>query len=45
LECPITLPCKEEQNKIGNFLINLDSKLEKEQEKLVYLNEYKKGLL
>lgn len=45
LECPILLPCKEEQEKIGSLLLDLDIKLEKEQEKLSSLNEYKKGLL
>ncbi len=45
LECPILLPCKVEQEKIGSILFDLDIKLEKEQEKLNSLNEYKKGLL
>ncbi|MBN1039289.1 restriction endonuclease subunit S [Clostridium botulinum] len=35
----------EEQEKIANFLSTLDQKLEKEQEKLDSLNEWKKGLL
>ena len=39
------LPNIEEQNKIASFLNNLDNKIEKEQEKLDSLNEYKKGLL
>lgn len=34
-----------EQNKISNLLSSLDKKIEKEQEKLNLLNEYKKGLL
>ena len=34
-----------EQEKIANFLTDLDHKIEKEQEKLDSLNEYKKGLL
>ncbi len=33
-----------EQNKISNLLSSLDKKIEKEQEKLNLLNEYKKGL-
>lgn len=41
----IPLPNLNEQKKIYKFIINLDIKLEKEQEKLDYLNEYKKGLL
>lgn len=45
LECPILLPCKEEQVKIGKILWNLDDKLKKEEDKLDSLNEYKKGLL
>ena len=39
------LPNIEEQNKIASFFNNLDNKIEKEQEKLDSLNEYKKGLL
>lgn len=39
------IPCKEEQQKIANFLSTLDKKIEKEQEKLNKLNELKKGLL
>lgn len=34
-----------EQNKIATFLTDLDIKLEKEQEKLDFFKEYKKGLL
>ncbi len=34
-----------EQNKISNLLSSVDKKIEKEQEKLDSLNEYKKGLL
>ena len=30
---------------MANLLINIDSKINKEQEKLDSLNEYKKGLL
>lgn len=39
------MPCLEEQNKIENFISSIDDKINKEQEKLDYLNEYKKGLL
>lgn len=41
----ILLPCIEEQKKITKLLKELDNKIEKEQVKLDYLNEYKKGLL
>lgn len=41
----IVLPCIEEQEKITMLLSNLENKVEKEQEKLDSLNEYKKGLL
>ncbi len=41
----LKLPCLEEQNKIVEVLSILDNKIEKEQEKLNSLNEYKKGLL
>ena len=44
-EIVIELPYIEEQKKIGEFLNTINAKLEKEQEKLDYLNEYKKGLL
>ena len=43
--CRVLLPCIEEQLKITQLLYSLDKKIEKEQEKLNYLNEYKKGLL
>lgn len=39
------IPCLEEQCKIDKFIGNIDLKIKKEQEKLGYLNEYKKGLL
>ncbi|MFR9070210.1 MAG: restriction endonuclease subunit S [Paraclostridium sp.] len=39
------IPCLEEQIKIADCLTTLDKKLEKEEEKLERLNEYKKGLL
>lgn len=41
----ILIPCIEEQKKIASILSNIDIKIEKEQEKLDSLNEYKKGLL
>lgn len=44
-EININLPCLDEQNKISNLLSSVDKKIEKEQEKLDSLNEYKKGLL
>ena len=44
-EIVIGLPCLDEQKKIGKFLNFINDKLEKEQEKLDSLNEYKKGLL
>lgn len=44
-EIVIDLPCIEEQKKIGEVLSTINTKIEKEQEKLDSLNEYKKGLL
>ncbi|MGL5642798.1 MAG: restriction endonuclease subunit S [Paraclostridium sp.] len=44
-EFKIKIPNIYEQNKIVKLLVNLESKLEKEQEKLASLNEYKNGLL
>ena len=41
----IGVPDIDEQNKIVKFLDNLECKLSKEQDKLDYLTEYKKGLL
>ena len=41
----VELPSLKEQSKISKFILSLDTKLEREQEKLNYLNEYKKGLL
>lgn len=41
----VSLPTLREQEKIANLLASIDSKIEKEQEKLDSLNEYKKGLL
>ena len=45
LECPIKLPCLEEQTKIANFLSNIDNILEEENKKLEELRKLKKGLL
>ena len=44
-ELKIQVPSIEEQNKIGNVLNSINKKIEKEQEKLDSLNQYKKGLL
>lgn len=41
----IMIPSKEEQIKIAKFMNDIYLKIEKEQEKLDSLNEYKKGLL
>lgn len=41
----VKVPVFEEQEKIANILKNIDNKIDKEQEKLDSLNEYKKGLL
>ena len=41
----IELPHLKEQEKIVHFIFNLNTKLNKEQEKLDGLNQYKKGLL
>lgn len=41
----IKVPVIDEQIKIAKILDSIDLKIEKEQEKLDYLNEYKKGLL
>ena len=45
LEIPIMIPLLEEQKIISEFLMIMDKKIEKEQEKLELLNQYKKGLL
>ncbi len=45
LEIDVPIPCIEEQKKISKILNQLDIKINKEQKKLDYLNEYKKGLL
>lgn len=44
-EIVIDLPCIEEQKKIGEVLSTINTKIDKEQDKLDSLNEYKKGLL
>lgn len=41
----VSVPVFEEQNKVAKLLKGIDNKIEKEQEKLNSLNEYKKGLL
>ncbi|MGL5714745.1 MAG: restriction endonuclease subunit S [Paraclostridium sp.] len=44
-EFDINVPVLKEQIKIGKILSKIEVKIEKEQDKLNYLNEYKKGLL
>lgn len=44
-DMPIAIPNIEEQIKIANVFVIIDKKLEKEQEKLNSLNQWKKGLL
>ena len=41
----VMIPCKLEQEKIAILIRNLDSKVNKEEQKLVALIDYKKGLL
>lgn len=41
----VSVPSIDEQIKIENFLLSLEIKIEKEEEKLELLNQYKKGLL
>lgn len=41
----INLPCLEEQEKIANFLSSIDEKIEKIENELENLKEFKKGLL
>ncbi|MDK0936637.1 restriction endonuclease subunit S [Clostridium perfringens] len=41
----INIPCVEEQEKIANFLSNIDNIIEKESKKLEELKQWKKGLL
>ena len=45
MKMKIKVPVIEEQRKIVSLLLGIESKIEKEQEKLDSLNEYKKGLL
>ena len=45
LEIDVPIPCIDEQKKIAKILNKLDIKINKAQEKLDSLNEYKKGLL
>ena len=45
LNFKVLIPCLKEQTKIAKVLWEIDIKIEKEQEKLEYLNQYKKGLL
>lgn len=45
LEIPVVIPALEEQQKIAKFLTELDIKIEKEQEKLQQLQQWKKGFL
>ena len=44
-EMKLRFPCLQEQQKIANFLSTIDKKLEKEEEKLEALKNWKKGLL
>ncbi|AUO15658.1 restriction endonuclease subunit S [Clostridium taeniosporum] len=41
----ITIPYKEEQQKIANFFSLIDKKIEKQQEKVKALKDYKKGMM
>ena len=45
LKFKILLPCLEEQEKIANFLSSLDDKIEKVEEEIEKMKEFKKGLL
>ena len=45
LDCPIELPCLEEQTKIANFLSNIDKIIEEENKKLEDSRKWRKGLL
>lgn len=45
LNFKVLIPCLKEQTKIAKVLWEIDIKIEKEQEKLEGLNNYKKGLL
>jgi len=44
-KCLIVCPSVEEQNKISHFLSNLDRRIQKEQEKILTLQEQKKGFM
>ena len=44
-ECKINLPSLQEQEKIGNFLSNIDKKISITEEKLELFKEYKKGIM
>jgi type I restriction enzyme, S subunit len=41
----LDFPCLEEQKKISDFLIDLDTKIQHIDKELVTLKEFKKGLL
>ena len=45
MKMKVYIPFIDEQKKIVSLLLDLENKIEKEKEKLDYLNEYKKGLL
>lgn len=45
LNVSVCIPSYKEQEKFASFLYLIDKKIEKEQEKLEYLKQYKKGLL
>ena len=42
---PLKIPIHDEQRKVGMFLLTVDSKIEKEKEKLMVLEEQKKGFM
>jgi type I restriction enzyme S subunit len=45
LKYKASFPCLKEQEKIANFMLKIDNKIIKEEEKLNLLNTWKKGLL
>ncbi|HFD2043567.1 TPA: restriction endonuclease subunit S [Clostridium perfringens] len=45
IKIKVKVPCIEEQEKIANFLSNIDNIIDKESEKLEELKQWKKGLL
>ena len=45
LEIVINIPCVAEQERIANFLSNIDLVIDKENKKLEELKRWKKGLL